>query len=105
MLILGLMACGEKKTQVKTELQRIEAFAFDVNDDYLQSYAGTFCYSTSARIDGKECLIVYNGKLHSIDILNLADRRPLKQIALARMVRIRYLLPKGSAIIKIRLSY
>lgn len=53
MLILGLIACGEKKTQVKTELQRIEAFAFDVNDDYLQSYAGTFCYSTSARIDGK----------------------------------------------------
>ena len=47
MLILGLIACGEKKTQVKTELQRIEAFAFDVNDDYLQSYAGTFCYSTS----------------------------------------------------------
>ena len=46
MLILGLIACGEKKTQVKTELQRIEAFAFDVNDDYLQSYAGTFCYST-----------------------------------------------------------
>lgn len=42
MLILGLIACGEKKTQVKTELQRIEAFAFDVNDDYLQSYAGTF---------------------------------------------------------------
>ena len=35
-------------------------------------------------IDGKECLIVYNGKLHSIDILNLADRRPLKQIALAK---------------------
>ena len=30
MLILGLIACGEKKTQVKTELQRIEAFAFDV---------------------------------------------------------------------------
>lgn len=75
MLILGLIACGEKKTQVKTELQRIEAFTFDVNDDYLQSYAGTFCYSTSARMDGKECLIVYNGKLHSIDILNLADRR------------------------------
>lgn len=105
MLILGLIACGEKKTQVKTELQRIEAFAFDVNDDYLQSYAGTFCYSTSARIDGKECLIVYNGKLHSIDILNLADRRPLKQIALAKDGPIRYLLPKGSAIIKIRLSY
>ena len=42
MLILGLIACGEKKTQVKTELQRIEAFAFDVNDDYLQSYAGLF---------------------------------------------------------------
>ena len=42
MLILGLIACGEKKAQVKTELQRIEAFAFDVNDDYLQSYAGTF---------------------------------------------------------------
>lgn len=37
MLILGLIACGEKKTQVKTELQRIEAFAFDVNDDYLQA--------------------------------------------------------------------
>ncbi len=50
MLILGLIACGEKKMQVKTELQRIEAFAFDVNDDYLQSYAGTFCYSTSARM-------------------------------------------------------
>ena len=35
MLILGLIACGEKKTQVKTELQRIEAFAFDVNDDWM----------------------------------------------------------------------
>lgn len=95
MLILGLIACGEKKTQVKTELQRIEAFAFDVNDDYLQSYAGTFCYSTSARIDGKECLIVYNGKLHSIDILNLADRRPLKQIALAKDGPDQILAPKG----------
>lgn len=95
MLILGLIACGEKKTQVKTELQRIEAFAFDVNDDYLQSYAGTFCYSTSARMDGKECLIVYNGKLHSIDILNLADRRPLKQIALAKDGPDQILAPKG----------
>ena len=95
MLILGLIACGEKKTQVKTELQRIEAFAFDDNDDYLQSYAGTFCYSTSARMDGKECLIVYNGKLHSIDILNLADRRPLKQIALAKDGPDQILAPKG----------
>lgn len=91
----GSYCLWREKTQVKTELQRIEAFAFDVNDDYLQSYAGTFCYSTSARIDGKECLIVYNGKLHSIDILNLADRRPLKQIALAKDGPDQILAPKG----------
>lgn len=38
----GSYCLWREKAQVKTELQRIEAFAFDVNDDYLQSYAGTF---------------------------------------------------------------
>ena len=42
MLILGLIAKKKKKTQVKTELQRIEEFALDDNDDYLQRYAGTY---------------------------------------------------------------
>lgn len=83
-LILCFTACGEKKITVKSALERVEAFAFDVNDDYLQSYAGSFCYSTSARIDGKQCLVVYNGKLHSVDILNLTDCQPLRQVILAK---------------------
>lgn len=35
-LILCFIACGEKKITVKSALERVEAFAFDVNDDYLQ---------------------------------------------------------------------
>lgn len=104
-LILCFIACGEKKIAVKSALERVEAFAFDVNDDYLQSYAGSFCYSTSARIDGKQCLVVYNGKLHSVDILNLTDCQPLRQVILAKESRTRSLLPKGLAIIRIHLLY
>ena len=94
-LILCFIACGEKRIAVKSALERVEAFAFDVNDDYLQSYAGSFCYSTSARIDGKQCLVVYNGKLHSVDILNLTDCQPLRQVILAKEGPDQILTPKG----------
>ncbi len=54
------------------------------NSLYLQAYSSGTCKSFSAEIEGENIFFGYNKKLHSIDIINLSKKRPLKQILLSK---------------------
>ena len=88
---VGIVLCilcgcsGKNNSHKQTEeedVSRIECLSIDVTEDYVQTYAGSYCQSTSTRIDGKDCFIGYNKLMHCIDIINLTDLKPLKQIPL-----------------------
>lgn len=82
-----LCGCGGKQQshdgQTKEEDSSvIECLSIDVTEDYAQTYGGSFCQSTSTSIDGKDYFIGYNRHLHCIDIINLTERKPERQIGL-----------------------
>lgn len=89
-LVLGalLSSCGGKKTSADAEtngdLQRVEAYSFDVTEDYLQTYAGSSSYAVPVKLDGAECMLAYNLQLHTIDIFDLVNKKPLKQVKLEK---------------------
>lgn len=84
LLMMGCAGTSTKKVDGNKELERVAQWGFPVTDDYLQTYVGSFCYSTIFREDGKEFLLAYNSPLHSIDILNLTDKQPSKQYILEK---------------------
>lgn len=80
-----LCGCTNKSNSKQAEekvASRIECLSIDVTEDYIQTYANSFCQSTSTRMEGKDCFIGYNQPLHCIDIINMTDRKPLKQVPL-----------------------
>lgn len=81
-----LCGCTSKlnNRQEEKAVSRIECLSIDVTEDYIQTYVNSFCQSTSSRIDGKDCFVGYNQHMHCIDIINLNDRKPLKQIPLEK---------------------
>lgn len=60
----------------------VETYTFDVTEEYLQSYYNSNCHPTTAKIGENNCMIAYNNLLHAIDLLDLDNRKPLKQIKL-----------------------
>lgn len=81
-ILCGCTGKSPNRQTKKGDLPRIVCLSIDVTENYAQTYGGSFCQSTSAQIDGKDCFIGYNRHLHCIDIINLTDRKPLKQIPL-----------------------
>ena len=88
--ICGSIFCacgGQKQTATKgnnQELERIENFSVDVTEDYAQIYENSSCRAVSAKIDGADCMLAYSDKLHCIDVIDLTNKRPLKQIQLVK---------------------
>lgn len=74
----------EKKDNAEDGINRIAQWGFPVTDEYLQTYVGSFCYSTIFQENGKDFLSAYNSPLHSIDILNLTDKQPYRQLVLEK---------------------
>lgn len=56
----------------------------DSNNMFLQAYSSGTCKSFSAEIEGENIFFGYNKKLHSIDMISLSKKRPLKQIKLSK---------------------
>ena len=94
-VMLGVWICGsifcacggQKQTATKgnnQELERIENFSVDVTEDYAQIYENSSCRAVSAKIDGADCMLAYSDKLHCIDVIDLTNKRPLKQIQLVK---------------------
>ena len=83
-------ACGGGQKQStnnegsKKELERIENFSVDVTEDYAQIYENSSCRAVSAKINGADCMLAYSDKLHCIDVIDLTNKRPLKQIQLVK---------------------
>jgi len=86
-LLLTCNACGNqnKKQEVaKDDFARVAQWGFPISEEYLQTYVGTFCYSTTFRHNEADYFMGYNTSLHAIDILDLTNEKPYKQILLDR---------------------
>ena len=85
-----LCACGGGQKQstaeknVTQDLERIENLSIDVTENYAQIYENSYCRAASAKIDGADCMLAYSDKLHCIDVIDLTNKRPLKQIQLVK---------------------
>ncbi len=66
------------------DLERVAQWGFPISEDYLQTYAGSFCYSTTYREQDTDYFLGYSRILHAIDILDLTNKKPYKQILLDR---------------------
>ena len=81
-ILCGCTNKSNKRQADEKAASRIECLSINVTEDYIQTYANSFCQSTSSRMEGKDYFIAYNQPLHCIDIINLTDRKPLKQVTL-----------------------
>ena len=85
-----LYACGGGQKQstaeknVTQDLERIENLSIDVTENYAQIYENSYCRAAAAKIDGADCMLAYSDKLHCIDVIDLTNKRPLKQIQLVK---------------------
>lgn len=88
--VLGalLSSCGGKKASTNTESDgdspRVEAYSFDVTENYLQTYTNSSCYTVATKLEGTDCMLAYNHQLHTIDIFDLVNKKPLKQVKLEK---------------------
>lgn len=78
---VALTSCNQTQKLKDADLARLEALSLKVSDNNLQVYANS-SYSTSALINDKQCMIAYNNKLHALDIFDLDNQAPERQITL-----------------------
>ncbi len=82
-----LSACGSRNNVIdgfkgKSDSSFIECYPITLNESYAQTYGGTFCRPTSAKMAGVDCFIGYNQFLHCIDVINLTEQKVMEQISL-----------------------
>lgn len=91
LFLIFTFSCNNKNennkpfNSLESNIYCINVNSFPENNSlYLQAYSSGTCKSFSAEIEGENIFFGYNKKLHSIDIINLSKKRPLKQILLSK---------------------
>ena len=91
LLLTFLLCCNNKDESrstsniIKDEIYCVNVSSPQETDNlFLQAYSSGICRSTSAEIEGKSIFFGYNKKLHSIDMINLSEKKPFKQILLSK---------------------
>ena len=77
---LAMILVGCQQPNVKNELVTVNSDTVDIfiGVDYLESY------TTLRNVVQHECLYGYNNKEHTIDLFDLKERKPIKQISLEK---------------------
>ena len=77
---LAMILVGCQQPNVKNELVTVNSDTVDIfiGVDYLESY------TTLRNVVQHECLYGYNNKEHTIDLFDLKERKPIKQILLEK---------------------
>jgi hypothetical protein len=75
-----MILVGCQQPNVKNELVTVSSDTVDIfiGVDYLESY------TTLRNVVQHECLYGYNNKEHTIDLFDLKERKPIKQISLEK---------------------
>jgi len=92
LLLTFLLSCNNKDESRSTSntIKDDEIYCVNVSSPqetdnlFLQAYSSGICRSTSAEMEGKSIFFGYNKKLHSIDMINLSEKKPFKQILLSK---------------------
>ena len=79
------IACNEgtsRRSKVKAEMPELEFHSFKLPIDYTSQVLDGFCHPTSTRIGEKDCMLIYNNLMHTIEVISLTEQKALKQIKL-----------------------
>ena len=86
LLFLFVWLCSNCSTNQKekgTEETEIKNLVIPVTDTYLQTYIAPFLYPVIYNEGGKDYMVAYNEKIHTIDLFNLTDKKTERQIQLS----------------------
>lgn len=80
-----LTACGDSSSsrrKVKAEVPAMDFHSIKLPMEYTNEALGGFCHPTSTRIDGIDCMLMYNALIHAVEIIDLTHMKPFRQIKL-----------------------
>ena len=80
-----LTACGDSSSsrrKVKAEVPTMDFHSIKLPMEYTSEALGGFCHPTSTRIDGMDCMLMYNALIHAVEIIDLTHMKPFRQIKL-----------------------
>ena len=80
-----LTACGDSSSsrrKVKAEVPTMDFHSIKLPMGYTSEALGGFCHPTSTRIDGIDCMLMYNALIHAVEIIDLTHMKPFRHIKL-----------------------
>ena len=80
-----LTACGDSSSsrrKVKAEVPTMDFHSIKLPMEYTSEALGGFCHPTSTQIDGMDCMLMYNALIHAVEIIDLTNMKPFRQIKL-----------------------